>query len=172
MRSQETTKNSDDFWMEKCLELAEQAALVKEVPVGALVVHNNQIVGQAFNRKEVDQNPVAHAELLAIEEAARNLSRWRLSECTLYVTLEPCIMCAGAISQARMKRVVYATSDPKAGAVESIYKVFDDSKLNHSPIIDSGIRQVEASRILKNFFGGLRETKKQERAERSPELTM
>ena len=88
------------------MELAKSAAEINEVPVGAIVVHNNQIVGQAFNRKEIDQNPVAHAELLAIEEASRNLSRWRLSECTLYVTLEPCIMCAGAIVQSRLKRVV------------------------------------------------------------------
>lgn len=172
MSTQDKEISSDEFWMDKCLELARQAAEVKEVPVGAIVVHDNQIVGQAFNRKEVDQRPTAHAELLALEEAARNLSRWRLNECTLYVTLEPCIMCAGAIYQSRIKRLVYAATDPKAGAIESAYRVFDDGKLNHTPIIDSGIQRVEASKILKDFFGELRETRKQEKAERSPEAIL
>jgi tRNA(adenine34) deaminase len=174
VESQKTTHKTDEFWMEKCLELAKQAAQIKEVPVGAIVVYRDRIVGQAFNRKEIDQKPTAHAEVLAIEEAARNLSRWRLSECTLYVTLEPCIMCAGAINQSRIKRLVYATSDPKAGAIESVFKVFDANLLNHSPLIDTGIYQKEASDLLKSFFGDLRDKKKKSpvASERAPEMSM
>ncbi len=148
---------NDEFWMDRCLELAKEAANIKEVPVGAIVVHKNQIVGQSFNRKEIDQNPIAHAELLAIQEASRNLARWRLSGCTLYVTLEPCIMCAGAITQARVDRVVYAAKDPKAGAIESLFQVFDSKGLNHTPMLDSGIQQEKASILLKDFFKDRRE---------------
>ena len=171
---QEVQKRSDEFWIGKCLELAKSAAEINEVPVGAIVVHNNPIVGQAFNRKEIDQNPVAHAELLAIEEASRNLSRWRLSECTLYVTLEPCIMCAGAIVQSRLKRVVYSTADTKAGAIESAFRVFDKNILNHTPLIDSGIGENEASTLLKDFFGELRERNKKQKSPslNQPELSL
>lgn len=151
----------DNFWLEKCIELASSSANTKDVPIAAIVVQDNRIVGQAFNRKEIDQNPIAHAEVLALQEASRNLNRWRLIDCTLYVSLEPCIMCTGAIVSSRVKRVVYATADSKAGAIESVYKVFEDNKLNHQPEITSGIKQEKASHLLKNFFSKLRDSKKE-----------
>ncbi|MFK8137865.1 MAG: tRNA adenosine(34) deaminase TadA [Bdellovibrionales bacterium] len=150
----------DSFWMNHCLDLAKEAKGMGEVPVGAIIVHKDRIVGQAFNRKEIDQNPIAHAELLAIQEASRNLGRWRLSNCTLYVTLEPCIMCTGAIIQSRVERVVYGTPDAKAGAIESVYKVFEDNKLNHKAEVVSGVSKEPSSKILKEFFSELREQKK------------
>ena len=167
----ESKPKSDEFWMEKCLELAKAATSVKEVPVGAIVVYNNRIVGQSFNRKEIDQNPVAHAEVLAISEASRNLGRWRLSGCTLYVTLEPCIMCAGAITQSRVDRVVYAAADPKAGAIESLFQVFDNKGLNHTPMIDSGICAPASSLLLKSFFSERRKENKNTSETSKPAFT-
>ncbi len=146
----------DESWMSEALALAAQAAERGEVPVGAIVVHEGQIVGAAFNLKEERKNPIAHAEILAIEKAARSLGRWRLSGCTLYVTLEPCLMCAGAMIHARIDRLVYAAADPKTGAVHSLYTVLSDARLNHKPVVESGILQEKASTQLKDFFRRLR----------------
>jgi tRNA(adenine34) deaminase len=142
--------------MQRALELAGQAGALGEVPVGALVVHENRLIAEAFNRKEIDQNPLAHAEVLVLQEAARSLKRWRLLGCTLYVTLEPCVMCAGAIVHSRVDRVVYATSDPRMGAVHSIYKILSDTRLNHAPVLERGVLESEASAQLKDFFKNLR----------------
>jgi tRNA(adenine34) deaminase len=158
--AQALAAHKDEIWMQQALELAAQAAQIGEIPVGALIVHDGAVVAAAFNRKEERQNSLAHAEILAIEEASRALGRWRLTGCTLYVTLEPCLMCSGAIVQARLDRVVYATADLKAGAVHSLYQTLSDARLNHSPLLTVGVLQAEASAQLSGFFRELRENKK------------
>jgi tRNA(adenine34) deaminase len=145
--------NNDIHYMSKCIVLAEQAASIGEVPVGALIVDaQGQIISEAYNLRETQQLAIAHAELIAIENACKNLSRWRLQDCTLYVTLEPCFMCAGAIILARIPRVVFAARDPKAGAVGSLANVLDDNRLNHKCEVVSGICAEESSLLLKAFF--------------------
>jgi tRNA(adenine34) deaminase len=151
---------TDDYWMAQALEQAREAALLGEVPVGAIVVAGEELVSSAHNRKETRPQATAHAELLAIEEACRILGRWRLSGCTLYVTLEPCLMCVGAIVQARFDRVVYGAVDAKAGAIESVYQVFKDQKLNHHPVSVGGVMQPECAELLSQFFANLRTLKK------------
>lgn len=139
-------------FMQRALELAREAASKDEVPVGAIIVFENEIIAEAINNRENAKNPVGHAELMAIELASKKLDRWRLTGCTLYVTLEPCVMCAGAIVLSRVDQVVFGTHDPKAGAVESIYQILADKKLNHSPVITTGVLQAECSQVLKDFF--------------------
>lgn len=148
--------NKDEFWMRQALALAAEAGRIGEVPIGALIVCQGQLVAQAANVKEANGDPLGHAEVLVIRLAAEKLGRWRLSDCTLYVTLEPCTMCAGAIVQSRVDRVVYAARDPKAGAVQSLYKILADYRLNHSPEVVSGVLEAEASQQLRDFFRALR----------------
>lgn len=148
--------SQDEIWMRRALELAAASARLGEIPVGAVIVQENQLIAEAGNLKESNQDPLGHAEVIAIRRAAEKLGRWRLSGCTLYVTLEPCTMCAGAIIHARLDRVVYAAIDPKAGAIESLYKILADPRLNHSPVVDAGILRDEASTQLKSFFRELR----------------
>ncbi len=139
--------------MKKCIVLAEQAASFGEVPVGALLIDaQGQIISEAYNLRETQQLATAHAELMVIENACKNLARWRLQDCTLYVTLEPCFMCAGAIILARIPRVVFAAHDPKAGAVGSLANILNDSRLNHKCDVISGICAEESSLLLKTFF--------------------
>jgi tRNA(adenine34) deaminase len=144
--------NPDDYFMRQALKQAEEAFAVDEVPVGAVVVHEGRVIGRGHNQRQMLSDPTAHAEILAITAAASALGDWRLSGCTLYVTLEPCIMCAGAIVLARIDRVVYAASDPKAGAVENLYHVLSDTRLNHQPQVQSGVLADEASALLVEFF--------------------
>lgn len=146
----------DEKWMRVALSLADEAAQRGEVPVGAVIVFENEIVGRGGNRKEELLSPTSHAELIAIEEAAKSLKRWRLSGCSLYVTLEPCVMCSGAIIHSRLDRLVYAAPDPKTGAVDSLYQILADSRLNHRPEVLSGVMRDEASSQLKTFFRTLR----------------
>lgn len=143
-------------WMRRAIELAEQAGALGEVPIGAVIVQNGQVIAEAFNLKESNQDPLGHAELICIRRAAESLGRWRLTGCTLYVTLEPCTMCAGAIVHARLDRVVYGATDPKAGAVRSLYEVLNDARLNHNPDVLTGVLETETSLQLKNFFRALR----------------
>lgn len=139
--------------MDLCLSLAKQAALNGEVPVGALIVNKQrQIIAEAYNLRETQQIAVAHAELIVIENACKNLSKWRLQDCTLYVSLEPCFMCAGAIILARIPRVVFAAHDPKAGAVGSLANILNDNRLNHKCEIVSGIYAEESASLLRDFF--------------------
>lgn len=152
------TNELDSIFMRQALALARKAAKLNEVPIGAVITCNNVVVAEAFNLKESTQNPIGHAEILAIQEASLLKSNWRLSDCTLYVTLEPCILCVGAIIQARVSRVVYGAKDPKAGAIESVYQIFEDKKLNHTPTIESGVLENESAVLLKSFFKALRET--------------
>ncbi|MBK5211148.1 MAG: NUDIX domain-containing protein [Coriobacteriia bacterium] len=148
--------NSDERYMALALEEARKAAAIGEVPIGAVVVCDGRVVARAFNRREIDHDPAGHAEHAAILKAARRLGRWRLSDCTVYVTLEPCPMCAGLMHQARIKRCVFAAYDPKAGALGSLYDLHDDERLNHRFEIETGVLQEESSRLLKEFFRDLR----------------
>ncbi len=150
---------NDIVWMKRALELASEAEKLGEVPVGAVVVCNGKIVAEAYNRKEADNDPLGHAEIYALQAAAKNLGRWRLSDCTLYVTLEPCVMCAGAIIHSRVDRVVYGAADPKAGAVHSVMNLFTNANFNHSPKVTPGVCEELASTQLKTFFKKLRSTK-------------
>jgi tRNA(adenine34) deaminase len=145
-----------DMWMGLALDLARDAAEAGEVPVGAVVVKDGRVIGRGANRREADQDPIAHAEILAIAEAAHAVGHWRLEETTLYATLEPCPMCAGAILNARIPRVVYGCADPKAGAVRSLYALLDDPRLNHRCEIVAGVRAGECAAILTGFFEKLR----------------
>ena len=142
--------------MRRCLELARGAAERGEVPVGALICRDGRIVAEASNRREADDDPTAHAERLAITDAGRALGTWRLEGCTLYATLEPCPMCAGAIVQARIARVVYGAADPKAGACRSLYRLADDPRLNHRAAIEGGVLAAECGAILSTFFASRR----------------
>lgn len=139
--------------MTRALELARQAAKLGEVPVGAVVVNaEGEIVAEAFNERERAPSALAHAELTATGAACAKLGRWRLTGCTLYVTLEPCVMCAGAIVNARFDRVVYGARDLKAGAVESLYQILGDTRLNHRPAVTGGVMAEECGRELSEFF--------------------
>ena len=143
---------SDQHWMLRALELASHAIEADEVPVGAVIVRHGQMIAGAFNQRETLKDPAAHAEMIAITQAAEAIADWRLEECTLYVTLEPCPMCAGAILQARIPRVVYGARDPKAGAVVSLYQMLADHRLNHRAEVVGGIYGEQASRLLTEFF--------------------
>lgn len=144
--------HSDEHWMRQALKLAQQAAEQDEVPVGAIIVHKNKIIASAFNQREQLADPTAHAEMIAITQAASHLNSWRLLECSLFVTLEPCPMCAGAILQSRIPRIVYGALDPKAGAVVSLYQLLNDPRLNHRCETLSGVLANECGRILTEFF--------------------
>ena len=145
-----------EYFMDEALCLAEEAARFGEVPVGAVVVLNGQVIGRGMNHRERDQDPVAHAEIQAIRAAAEHLGSWRLVDTTLYVTLEPCPMCAGAIVNARIPYVVYGCDDPKAGAVRSVFELLEDPRLNHRAEIVSGVRGERAAELLTQFFAELR----------------
>jgi tRNA(adenine34) deaminase len=139
--------------MRAALELARAAPFHGDVPVGAVVLSpGGAVIGQAYNRREALGDPTAHAEVLALRDAAYRLGEWRLSGCTLVVTLEPCTMCAGALGLARVDRVVYGATDPKAGAVESLWDVVRDRRLNHRPEVVSGILAAECAAVLREFF--------------------
>jgi tRNA(adenine34) deaminase len=142
----------DETMMQHAIALAKQAKAIDEVPIGAVVFQAGEIVGEGFNRKEIDNDPTAHAEMIAIADAAQRLGRWRLQDCTLVVTLEPCPMCAGALVSARMERVVYGASDPKAGACRSLYEISDDLRLNHRCEVTSGVLADECGDLLTQFF--------------------
>lgn len=142
----------DQTMMLRALAQAARAEKEGEVPVGAVIVHGEQIVAAAYNQREQLKDPTAHAEMIAITQAADALDSWRLTECTLYVTLEPCPMCAGAILQARIPRIVYGALDPKAGAVESLYHLLGDDRLNHQVEVVGGVMANECGGMLTEFF--------------------
>jgi len=159
--------DTDLVMMQRALELAEQAAAVGEVPVGAVVYKGNRIIAEAANNREATQDPVGHAELLAISEAGRKRSEWRLSDCSMAVTLEPCPMCAGAMVNARLGRVIYGATDPKAGACKTLYHIPTDSRLNHKVEIIGGVMAEQSKKLLQQFFRERREAKKTHAARRS-----
>lgn len=146
----------DERWMQEALSEAERAMEANEVPVGAVIVHDGRIVGRGHNQVEGLQDPTAHAEILAITAAANTLKSWRLDGCTIYVTLEPCPMCIGALMNARAARLVFATHDPKKGAVGSVVDLSEEEQLNHHLEVDSGTLRQESSMMLKAFFEKLR----------------
>jgi len=145
-------------WMKQALREAERAYEQDEVPVGAVVVHKGKVIGRGYNQIERLQDPTAHAEMIAITAATNNLQSRRLEECILYVTLEPCPMCAGAIVLSRIPTLVFATFDPKAGACGTLYNIVHDKRLNHSVHIISGVCDRESEEYLKGFFGRVRKT--------------
>ena len=145
----------DTTYMLEALALAKEAANQGEVPVGCVIVRGDRIVGRGRNRRETGKNALAHAEIEAINDACRNLGGWRLWDCTMYVTLEPCAMCAGAILNARIKRVVYGASDKKFGAVNSVCSLFS-MDFNHHPEVESGVMEEESAALLQSFFQNLR----------------
>ena len=150
----------DDIkYMQMALAEAGKAYQRAEVPIGAVVVCDDQVVGRGFNLREQTQDPTSHAEMIALREAAANEDSWRLEDCQLYVTLEPCPMCAGAILQSRIKRLVYGASDPKAGAVRSLYQLLDDNRFNHQVEVEAGVLEKESAQLLKDFFRELRQRK-------------
>lgn len=162
-----TISNVDKKWMQAALKLAQKAAEMGEVPIAALVVGPEGLISSAINTRERQQTPLGHAELFALHKASQVRKSWRLEDCTLYVTLEPCMMCAGAIQQARVNRVVYGASDPKTGAVESLYHVLSDSRLNHQVEVISGVLAPASTSLLQNFFQERREEKRTEKAQKT-----
>lgn len=148
------------YWMGLALKEAYKAKIKGEVPVGAIIVRDGRVIGRGFNLRESKNNPILHAELIAIQKAAITLKSWRLIDCDLYVSLEPCLMCSGAIIQARLRHIYIGTEDPKAGACCSLYKVFDDKRFNHQPKWKIGFLKEESSELLKTFFKDLRNRNK------------
>jgi len=141
-----------DYFMQLALQEAEQAMAENEVPVGVVIVYEGRIIAAAHNQREQLRDPTAHAEMIAITQAAALRGSWRLDGCTLFVTLEPCAMCAGAIVQARIPEVVYGAADPKAGAVQTLYQLLDDPRLNHRAAVVSGVLAEACGQILTRFF--------------------
>lgn len=146
--------------MLQAIEEAKKAQTINEVPIGAVIVFKNEIIATGHNVRESSQTTLSHAELIAIEQANQIIGSWRLEDCTLYVTLEPCPMCAGAIVQSRIKRVVYGAADPKAGCAGSLMNLLQDPRFNHQVELTSGVMEKECSLLLKDFFKQLRNRKK------------
>lgn len=140
--------------MREAIELARQAESLGEVPIGCVVVHDQtaRVVGRGYNRRQTDHDPTAHAEILALRQAGQALGHWRLLDCTMYVTLEPCPMCAGALVNARIPRLVYGCDDPKAGAVKTLYQLCEDGRLNHRVVVQAGVLAEECGQMLQDFF--------------------
>ena len=154
-------ERDDAYWMGKAIAQARKAEAIGEVPIGAVIVRDGTVIARGHNLRESRQDPAAHAELLAIRKAAKKLNNWRLTGATLYVTLEPCTMCMGAVILSRLERVVFGSHDPKGGAAGSLYDLSNDKRLNHSVELTSGVRGQETSAMLSNFFAALRLRKKQ-----------
>ena len=151
----------DEKYMKAAIKEAMKAESIDEVPIGAVIVLEDKIIARAHNLRETKQDSLAHAEILAIQKACKKLGTWRLENCTLYVTLEPCPMCSGAILQSRIKRVVYGAADPKGGCIESCMQMYEIKGFNHYPEVTNGILKEECSELLKKFFKCNREEKKQ-----------
>lgn len=148
--------SDDERFMRAALAEAAEAASLGDVPIGAVIVREGRIAGRGRNRREMDRDPTAHAEMLALRDAARHLGGWRLSGCTLYVTLEPCPMCAGALIQARVDRLVYGAGDPKAGAVGGVVDLLRGPRFNHTVAVTGGVCEAECAELLRRFFSALR----------------
>ena len=149
----------DEEYMRQALELAEKAAEGGDVPIGCLIVHDDRVIGRGYNRRNQDHSVLAHAEILAIREATEAMGDWRLEGCTMYVTLEPCQMCAGAIVQARIPRVVIGAMNPKAGCAGSVLNLLEEPAFNHQAEVETGLLEKDSSKQLKNFFARLRTLK-------------
>ena len=152
-------EKNDIFFMKEALKQAKKAGKIGEVPIGCVIVRDGQVIARGYNRRNTDKTTLAHAELAAIKKASKVVGDWRLEDCTLYVTLEPCQMCAGAIVQARMKRVVAGAMNPKAGCAGSILNLLQVERFNHQVEFEHGVLEEECSTILQNFFKQLRKKK-------------
>ncbi len=160
MRQKLTT---DEKYMKEAIRQAKKAWKMEEVPIGCVIVHEGKIIGRGYNRRTTDKNPLAHAELAAIKKASKKMGDWRLEDCILYVTLEPCQMCSGAIVQARVKRVVIGCMNSKAGCAGSILNLLQVERFNHQVEITSGVLEAECSQMMKGFFKELREKQKKKK---------
>ncbi len=147
----------DIKFMQEAIKEAKKAEAINEVPIGCVIVYQDEIIARGYNQRETLQYSDAHAEMMAIREANNKVGSWRLEDCTLYVTLEPCPMCAGAIVQSRIKKVVYGASDPKAGCAGTLMNLLDEPRFNHQVIVEKGVLQEECSYLLKQFFRKIRE---------------
>ncbi len=152
-------EQTDEYWMMEAIAEAKRAEALGEVPIGAVIVRDGQIIGRGHNLRETNQDPTAHAEMVALRNASDTIGAWRMLDCTLYVTLEPCPMCAGAIVQSRVKRVVYGTLDPKAGCAGTLMNLLQEPRFNHETELTSGILQSECAALLTHFFRQLRKSK-------------
>ena len=146
-------------FMREAIKEAKKAELIDEVPIGCVIVRNNKVISRGHNIRESKQNPTGHAEIVAINKAAKKLNSWRLENCDIYITLEPCIMCSGAIIQSRIKHIYFGAFDPKGGALGSSINVLDAKNINHHPEVTSGVLQEECSKIITNYFKSKREKK-------------
>jgi tRNA(adenine34) deaminase len=146
----------DRLWMQEALAEARRAGEIGEVPIGAVILLQGEIIGRGHNRREIDRDPLAHAEILAIRQAAGRIGGWRLSGCTMYVTLEPCAMCAGALVNSRIDRLVYGAADPKAGYCATLGNLVQDARLNHRLEVTAGVMEEESAALLRAFFAALR----------------
>ncbi|MDX8363397.1 tRNA adenosine(34) deaminase TadA [Cytobacillus sp. IB215316] len=155
--------NTDEYYMRLALNEAKKAEQINEVPIGAVIVKDNEVIASAFNLREREQRSLAHAELLAIDEACKSIGSWRLENTTLYVTLEPCPMCAGAIVLSRIQRVVYGAKDPKGGCAGTIMNLLDEKRFNHQVEVESGILEKECGSILTTFFNNIRKRNKEKK---------
>ena len=159
----------DKKFMREAIKQAKKAYALDETPIGCVIVHDGKIIGRGYNRRNTDKSPLAHAEITAIKKASRKLGDWRLEECTLYVTLEPCQMCSGAIIQARIPRVVVGCMNPKAGCAGSVLNLLQVERFNHQAELTTGVLEEECSGMMKRFFKELRERKKKEKERREKE---
>lgn len=151
--------SENEKYMKEAIRQARKAYAIGEVPIGCVIVYEDKIIGRGYNRRTIDKNPLAHAELIAIKKASKKMGDWRLEDCTLYVTLEPCQMCSGAIVQARMKKVVVGCMNPKAGCAGSILNLLQVEQFNHQVELETGVLEEECSAMMKNFFKELRKEK-------------
>ena len=159
-------KNIQEKYMREALKQAKKASSLGEVPIGCVIVYQGKIIGRGYNRRNTDKNTLAHAEITAIKKASKYIGDWRLEECTIYITLEPCQMCAGAIIQARIPEVVMGCMNPKAGCGGSILNILEMPQFNHQALVTRGVLEQECAEILKDFFAGLRERNKLEKERR------
>ena len=154
---------TDEKFMRQAIKQAKKAYALDETPIGCVIVHEGKVIGRGYNRRNTDKSPLAHAEITAIRKASRKIGDWRLEECTLYVTLEPCQMCAGAIIQARIPRVVVGCMNPKAGCAGSVLNLLHVERFNHQAELTTGVLEEECSGMMKQFFKELRARKKREK---------
>lgn len=152
----------DEKYMREAIKQAKKAYALGEVPIGCVIVYNDKIIGRGYNRRTIDKNTLAHAEMIAIKKASKKMNDWRLEDCVMYVTLEPCQMCSGAIVQSRMKKVVIGCMNPKAGCAGSIINLLQMEEFNHQVEIEIGVLGENCSKLMKQFFKELREKKRQE----------
>ena len=162
-------QSTDEKYMKEAIRQAKKAYMIGEVPIGCVIVYQDKIIGRGYNRRTIDKNTLAHAELIAIRKASKKMGDWRLEECTMYVTLEPCQMCAGAIIQARIPEVVMGCMNPKAGCGGSVLNILENPQFNHQSAVVRGVMEQECSAILKLFFSRLRERNRLEKERKKEE---